>query len=79
MTALGAAPEPAVAPTEHLVALRRDRRPTRVLETALAALFMLTALAVTVVLLGLQWLGDQSTSAAARTMSPTHISEVHPS
>jgi hypothetical protein len=79
-TALGPGPEPAVPPGARSVAHRRSDRRKRSLEKVLAALLLLVALAVTVVLLGLQWLGNQgTTSSASISASHTFTSEVQPS
>jgi hypothetical protein len=80
MTALGPRPEPAVTTGQHVAAHRRPDRRTRTLEKALAALMLFLAFAITVVLLGLQWLGDQSTaSSAPKPASYSLVSEVQPS
>lgn len=59
----------------------RSHQRTRALEKALAALLLLAAFVVTVVLLGLQWLGNQSTAspAGASSFSLSLVSEVQPS
>lgn len=62
----------------HSVRRRLDRRRRR-LEKVLAALVLFVAFAVTVVLLGLQWSGNQSSPSAAHTTGSTYISEVQPS
>ena len=49
------------------------------LEKTLAALVLVVAFLVTVVLLGLQWLGNQSTALPAHPASYSLISEVQPS
>jgi len=76
-TALGARPEQSSGHGRHS-AKRSDRR-RRTVEKVLVAFVLFIALAVTVVLLGLQWLGNQGTNSGAPR--PTHnlISEVYPS
>ena len=56
-------------------ARRLDRR-RRAVEKALAALVLFVAFAATVVLLGLQWLGNQGSPSAAHVPSNAFISEV---
>jgi hypothetical protein len=78
-TALRAGPQPTDPPSsrgaKHGLGRRRRNR-----EKVLAALVLLAAFAVTVVLLGLQWLGNQGTASSAPTpASPTLISEVQAS
>ena len=78
-TALGAGPRPAVTPSsrgrKHGLGRRRRAR-----EKVLAALVLLVAFMVTVVLLGLQWLGDQGTATSAPiSASQKLISEVQAS
>ena len=78
-TALGAGPQPAVTPssrgTKHGLGRRQRTR-----EKVLAALVLLIAFVVTVVLLGLQWLGNQGTATSAPiSASRTFISEVQTS
>ncbi|HTV12327.1 MAG TPA: hypothetical protein VME20_10775 [Acidimicrobiales bacterium] len=58
---------------------RRLNRRRRAVERALAVLVLLIALAVTVVLLGLQWLGNQGSASAAQPTGNALISEVQPS
>lgn len=79
MTALGPRPEPAAVTGKHVAAQHHLGRRTRMLEKALAALLLLVAFVITVVLLGLQWLGNQSTAAPAHPTSYSLISEVQPS
>jgi len=43
----------------------------------LAALVLLVAFAVTLVLLGLQWLGNQSSASSVQVTGNALISEVH--
>jgi hypothetical protein len=76
-SALGAHPEPAVTPGPHTGKHKRSDRRQRTTEKILAAL---VAFLVTVLLLGLQWLGNQGTVSSA-PISTTHslISEVQPS
>ena len=80
MTALGPDPEPVASPGEGVALHRRPDRRLRVLEKALAAFLLFAVLAITVVLLGLQWLGNQSTASSA-PLSTGHslVSEVQPS
>ena len=59
-------------------AAKRPGRRQRAREKVLAALVLFVAFAVTVVLLGLQWLGNQGNSSAAPVTSHTLISEVQP-
>jgi hypothetical protein len=73
-------------PTDQAVGARHRRpdRHRRSVEKALAVLVLLVAFAVTVTLLGLQWLGSQSnaTSAPAVGAVLSHkafVSEVQPS
>ncbi len=78
-TALGAGPQPAVTPStrgaKHGLGKRQRTR-----EKALAAFVLLIAFAVTVVLLGLQWLGNQGTASSAPiSASQTLNSEVQAS
>lgn len=78
-TALGAGPQPAVTPSSHGAKHGLGRR-RRTREKVLAALVLLIAFVVTVVLLGLQWLGNQGTATSAPiSASPTLISEVQAS
>jgi hypothetical protein len=79
MTALGPSSEP-VATGEHVAAHRRPDRHRRNLEKALAAFLLFVAFTATVVLIGLQWLGNQSkTSAAPVQTSYLLLREVQPS
>lgn len=78
-TALGAGPQPTASPTsrggKHGLGRRRRAR-----EKVLAVFVLLIAFAVTVVLLGLQWLGNQGTASSAPiSASQTLISEVQAS
>ena len=82
-TALGARPQPPSTHGRHSAAWRSAKR-KRTAEKVLVAVVLFVALAVTVVLLGLQWLGNQSAnSAITRTshtlISPYLVSEVHSS
>ena len=79
-SALGAHPEPAVKPGPHTGKHKRSDRRQRTTEKILAGLVLLMAFLVTVLLLGLQWLGNQGTVSSA-PISTTHslISEVQPS
>jgi hypothetical protein len=78
-TALGAGPQPAVTPSSRVAKHGLGRR-RRTREKVLAALVLLVAFVVTVVLLGLQWLGDQGTATSAPiSASQTLISEVQAS
>ncbi|MGH9104752.1 MAG: hypothetical protein ACRDZX_02745 [Acidimicrobiales bacterium] len=65
------------------VRYKRLGRRRRMVEKALAALVLLAAFVVTVVLLGLQWLGNQGTPSSAAPASPVQApaftSEVQPS
>lgn len=80
-TALGDRPGPGAKRSVHSARHRRFDRRQRTAEKVLAALLLLVALAVTVVLLGLQWLGNQSTASAASvlTSQSLQISEVQTS
>ena len=79
-TALGPRTETVLAPDPRTRMQRRSDRRRRRLETFIAALVLLVAFAVTVVLLGLQWLGNQSkASIAPIPASHLFISEVQPS
>ena len=71
-TALGAGPQPTASPTSRGGKHRLGRR-RRAREKVLAVFVLLIAFAVTVVLLGLQWLGNQGSA------SQTLISEVQAS
>ncbi|MGP8208301.1 MAG: hypothetical protein ACLQVK_20015 [Acidimicrobiales bacterium] len=78
-TALGAGPQPAVTPSSRRTKPGLGRR-QRTREKVLAALVLLMAFVVTVVLLGLQWLGNQGTATSAPiSASRTLISEVQAS
>lgn len=80
MTALGPRPEPAVVTGQHLAGHRRSDRRVRTLEKVLAALLLFLAFVITVVLLGLQWLGNQSTAGSVSyPTSYSLVSEVQPS
>jgi type VI protein secretion system component VasF len=79
-TALGPRTETVLAPDPRTRKQRRSDRHRRRLETFIAALVLLVAFAVTVVLLGLQWLGSQSeASLAPLATSHIFVSEVQPS
>jgi hypothetical protein len=76
-TALGPRPEPALPPDPRTRMQKRSDRRRRRTETALAALVLIIAFVVTVVLLGLQWLGNQGpASLAPLPVSHTSVSEV---
>ena len=78
-TALGAGPQPTASPSSRGGKHRLGRR-QRAREKVLAALVLLIAFAVTVILLGLQWLGNQGTASSAPiSASQTLISEVQAS
>jgi hypothetical protein len=77
-TVPGARPERPGAHARHGAARRSGRR-KRTAEKVLAALVLFVAFAVTVVLLGLQWLGNQGTRSAVPLTSHTLVSEVQPS
>jgi uncharacterized membrane protein YfbV (UPF0208 family) len=63
-----------------VAAHRRSARRARALEKALAALLLLAAFVVTVVLLGLQWLGNQTATAPpVHSTSYSLFTEVLPS
>lgn len=64
-TALGARPDPASPPAPHGALHRRPDRRRRSIEKIVAAALLLTAFAITVVLLGLQWLGNQGSATSA--------------
>jgi len=57
---------------------RLDRR-RRAVEKVVAALVLLVAFTVTVVLLGLQWLGNQGSASTAPVPGNALIREVQPS
>jgi hypothetical protein len=80
-TALGDQPEPGVAAITHGARHRRLDRRKRTAEKVLAVLLLFAAFAVTVVLLGLQWLSNQGNASAASvlTSQTLHTSEVRPS
>ncbi len=87
-TALGVNPEPALAtsstapgtPDVRTRSQRRSDRRKRRTEKIVAVLVLLVAFIVTVLLLGLQWLGNQDqASLAPIPMSHTFLSEVQPS
>ena len=78
-TALWAGPQPAASPSSRGTRHGLGRR-QRTREKVLAALVLLIAFIVTVVLLGLQWLGNQGTATSAPIpASPPLISEVQAS
>jgi type VI protein secretion system component VasF len=79
-TALGPRTGTALEPDPRTRMQRRSDRRRRRLETFIAAFVLLVAFAVTVVLLGLQWLGSQSeASLAPLPTSHMFVSEVQPS
>jgi type VI protein secretion system component VasF len=79
-TALGPRTGTALEPGTRTRMQRRSDRRRRRLETFIAALVLLAAFIVTVVLLGLQWLGSQSeASLAPLPTSHMFVSEVQPS
>jgi hypothetical protein len=84
-SALGSGPEPAFstvadAPDLRTRSQRRSDRRKRRTEKVLAVLVLLVAFLVTVVLLGLQWLGNQGQASLAPVQtSHTFLSEVQPS
>jgi hypothetical protein len=84
-TALGSNPEPALTtlagtPDLRTRSQRRSDRRKRKTEKIVAVLVLLIAFLVTVVLLGLQWLGNQGqASIAPISTSHTFLSEVQPS
>ena len=80
-TALGPRPETAVVP-DRAYPEAEAVRPAQAnrLEKVIAGLVLLVAFAVTVVLLGLQWLGSQGeASLAPIPTSHMFVSEVQPS
>jgi hypothetical protein len=79
-TALGPRTETVLAPGPRSRIQRRSDRHRRRVETLIAVLVLLIAFAVTVALLGLQWLGSQSEASLA-PLSTSHlsVSEVQPS
>jgi hypothetical protein len=84
-SALGSRPEPAFSrlaetPDLRTRSQRRSDRRKRKTEKILAVLVLLVAFLVTVVLLGLQWLGNQGQASLAPIQtSHTFLSEVQPS
>ncbi len=79
-TALGPRTETAAGPDLRTRVQRRSDRRRNRLETFIAGLVLFVAFAVTVVLLGLQWLGSQSeASLAPLPTSHIFVSEVQPS
>lgn len=79
-SAVGVRSGPSVPQDAHGARHRRSDQRRRNLEKALAALVLFLAFAVTVVLLGLQWLGNQGqASLAPISTSHTFLSEVQPS
>ncbi|HTW09752.1 MAG TPA: hypothetical protein VME46_19775 [Acidimicrobiales bacterium] len=76
-TALGARPQQHSSHARHS-ARRTDHR-RRTAEKVLMALVLFVAFAVTVALLGLQWLGNQGTSTALPLTSHHPVSEVYSS
>jgi hypothetical protein len=78
-TALGAGPQPDVTPSARGARHGLGKR-QRTREKVLAVFVLLIAFVVTVVLLGLQWLGNQGTATSAPiSASQTLISEVQAS
>ena len=79
-TALGARPEPALTPDSRTRSQKRSDRRKRRTEKIVAGLVLVLAFIVTVVLLGLQWLGNQGQASLA-PIPPSHsfLSEVLPS
>ncbi len=78
-TVLGAGPQPDATPSSRGAKHGLGRR-QRTREKVLAALVLLIAFVVTVILLGLQWLGNQGTATSAPiSPSQTLISEVQAS
>lgn len=74
-----APPAQAGLPTHGGLHRRPDRR-RRLVEKVLAAVLLFVAFLVTVVLLGLQWLGTQSAGTSAPPPAPRSLtSEVHTS
>jgi len=59
----------------HSASRHPDRR-RRTLEKLLAGLVLLVAFAITMALLGLQWLGNQSNSSAAGVTGNAIVSQV---
>ena len=72
-TAVG--PQPGGYPRHSTIG--RYHRRKRAAEKMLAALVLLVAFAVTLVLLGLQWLGNQSSASSVQVTGNALISEVH--
>jgi hypothetical protein len=64
-SAVGARSGPSVPQDANGGRHRRSNQRRRSLEKVLAALVLILAFAVTVVLLGLQWLGNQGTASSA--------------
>ena len=77
-TALGARPKRPGTYARHS-ATRRSERRKRTAEKVLAAFILFMAFAVTVLLLGLQWLGTSGTGSAAPSIIHNPVSEVLPS
>jgi hypothetical protein len=81
-TAFGAQPDTTATAEVSPADLKKNHfsRRKRTTEKVLAALFLVAGFVVTVVLLGLQWLGNQSSASSAPIhTSHTYISEVRPS
>ena len=79
-TALGPRSETALTPDLRTRTQRRSDRRRRRIETLIAGFVLFVAFAVTVVLLGLQWLGSQSEGSLAPVpTSHMFVSEVQPS
>jgi len=71
-SAVGVRSGPSVPQDAHGARHKRSDQRRRNLEKALAALVLFLAFAVTVVLLGLQWLGNQGTASSA-PISASHM------
>ena len=79
-TAVGTHSGHGVPPDARAARHRRPDQRGRALEKALAAFVLFLAFAVTVVLLGLQWLGNQGTaSSAGLGTGHSYVSEVQAS
>jgi hypothetical protein len=80
-TAVGSRPGPNVAPGTRGARHRRPGQRRLAFEKALGACVLFVAFAVTVVLLGLQWLGNQGTAISSAGVGAGHsiISEVQAS
>jgi hypothetical protein len=75
-SAVGAPSGPSVPPEAYGARHRRPDQRRRNLEKFFAALALFAAFAATVVLLGLQWLGSQSSASSAPVFAPANAS--HP-